>query len=329
MKELFIGDLHFDCRRQVGTTKESVYLMERSKFYSLEDLIKEIEPDVVYILGDLFDRPVVDEWFKVLFVQMLNELTCDVVILRGNHDSKNFRYDQLCSLELINELSKAVVVYNEPELINNCYCIPHCFNQEEFDRCLKEVPESTTVLLHTNVMSGFAEGEQSLNLDRDQIKELLDKGCDIITGHEHNHRRLFNGSLIVLGCFQPTSISDCDGDKYVVVRENGSDKFIKVWDKSTEYLKTEWDSLKIGTQEIIEITGDVSIDESIEANKAVASLRKQLNAYIVKNSVKVRNKDLDVTAEDVTNYNIVDIFKKALDDETRKIVEEITNEDIL
>lgn len=328
-RSLYIGDLHFDCRRNVGTTAESVYQMELDKLDKLELVIHEIQPDVIYILGDLLDRAVVEDKYKVALIKLFQRYDGKWVIIRGNHDNRSNRYDKLCSLELISKLTggNVTVVYDKPQRMDNSYCIPHVFDQAEFDEALSDVPPNTAVLLHTNVMSGFADSELSLNLDRGQIDTLFENGNTIITGHEHAHSRKFKDRLIVLGCFQPTSIADCDGDKYVMVKEDGKTEFIKVWDKFKEYIKVDWTETQlIEGQSIIEVVGEVTIAESIEAAKVVSELRKKSKAYIVKNSVKVINANISISSEDVTNFNIMNIFKRALDKETRTIVEEIINE---
>ena len=323
-KELYIGDLHFDCRRHVGTTTDSVYQMELDKLDLLEVTIHKLQPDVIYLLGDLLDRSVVEDKFKVKLISLFNRYKGKWVILRGNHDNRSNRFDKLCSLELISELSggNVSVVYDKPQRMDNVYCIPHVVTQAEFDSCLESVPPDTTVLMHCNVMSGFAEGELSLNLGKDQIDTLFEKGCDIVTGHEHSHKRMYEDKLVVLGCFQPTSIGDCETDKFVMLREDGKTEFIKVWDKAAQYVKVPWTSVgTVTNQRIVEVTGEAAVAESVDAAKVVSQLRKNSDAYMVKNSVKPINADLVVNSEDISNFNIVDIFLKALDKETRSVVE--------
>lgn len=328
-KKLFIGDIHAGTNRSVGTTVESVRTEEVKKLETLSSIIKETKPDIVYILGDICDKRVIPDWLKVELINRL-DIGIKVIILAGNHDFGGIqRFDQMCSLELIDKLSSAniTVVLKEPQLIYGIYCLPHQIDQNLFDRCIEKVPPNVPVLLHCNIISNFSESEHSLNICKTQIDKLIEQGNIIIAGHEHNHRKLFGYKLVVVGCIRPTSISDVSTDKFVMTMEDNKTEFIKVWDRNEEYIKVDWTELhKIKNQSIIEVTGDVSIDESVEANKAVAELRKNSTAYIVKNSVKVMNKDIDITSEDVTNFNIVDIFKRALDEETRNKLEEILNE---
>ena len=326
-KILYIGDLHLGAARATGTTTESVLVHEEQELLKLEKLIREVSPDVTFFLGDIFDKSVVSEILKVNLIRLFNSLDCDIICLAGNHDRKSFDSKQMCSLELVGELSKAEVIFQEPKLINNHFCIPHVFNQQRLDECLKEVPPNCTVLLHCNIESGFAAPELSLNLDRNQIDTLIANGNTIICGHEHSFRELYQGKLIALGCHIVTSISDTETDKFVMIREDGVVSFNKCWDKTEKYIKVPWTELHtITDQSIIEVTGEVTVSESIEAAKAVSQLRKTSKAFIVKNSAKIFNKDLEVNAEDVTNFNIMEIFKAALDEETKSVVEEIVHE---
>ena len=301
--------------------------MEIDKLNRLEEVIKEVNPDVTYVLGDTFDRNVVGEWYKVRLIEIINNNSCEFYFLRGNHDSKSSDFTKLCSLQLVGKLSKAYVVFDEPALINNNYFLGHCFNQSEFDSQLDAV-KGSSLFLHCNVDNYFAtESELSLNINKEQIDKALNTVNQIVVGHEHSHKRMYDDRLVILGAFQPTNISDCQTDKYVMVKEDGKTEFIKVWDRAEQYIKVPWTEVDtIGNQTIIEVTGEVSIADSVEAAKVVANLRKKSNAYIVKNSVKVINADLSVDKEDITNFNIVDIFKKALPKGTDVIVEEIINE---
>ena len=160
------------------------------------------------MVGDLFDRNSVSEITVARLFKILSDEK-EVILMRGNHDENSERYGEICSLQLLGAiLPNSYTIFKNPETIGNYHFIPHCFNQDEFDKWVQACPSNKTVFIHANYNNKFAvEADHSLNLSIEAIAGLEEKGCKVILGHEHAARQ--KGIVTILGCFYPTSISDC------------------------------------------------------------------------------------------------------------------------
>lgn len=310
MKDLILSDLHFNPKRQAGTTMQSRVALEEW-LLNYFDMLLDTQHDRLIILGDMFDRRSVSEkTIKSVVDTLRNEK--EVILVRGNHDSVSDKYGEISSLELVAHLLDCKLVFDKPELIDNYYVIPHMFNQEQFDTAIESVPSDVTVLIHANINNPFATGDHSLNITDSQITSVLDKSCTMICGHEHTARDLYGGRVKVLGCAFPTSIADClGGDKRALL----GGKSIQTWLKE-DYLELDFTAdLDDRGRHFVSVVGTCPQAEYANVVKRIAAFRSQSNAFVIKNNVRVPEREKTEVTQEVNSFNIVDVFLSEIPEE--------------
>lgn len=303
--DLIISDLHFNPRRGAGTTMETRVALEEWLLDSFEGFLTKTGHSRLIILGDLLDKVSVSEKTIKRLVQILSKEE-EIILVRGNHDEKSSRYGEISSLELISALlPNSTLVFHETVELDQYYIIPHLFNQEAFDLAIEAVSNNKTVLLHCNLNNSFASGDHSLNITDQQVKGLLEKGCEIIMGHEHGSRDLYSSRVKVLGCAWPTSIADCLGGSKRALLGGES---IETWD-SSDYQEFHFTEDYTGSKaRFISITGECQKTALVGVIRGVASFRAKSDAFIIKNGVKPPEADKREIDQEVTKLNIMEIF---------------------
>lgn len=328
MKDLIISDLHLNPARQGGTTMSSRVALEDWLFEQLETTLT-IDHDRLIIVGDLFDKRAVSEKTLLRAYEILKDE--DVIILRGNHDQNSMEYGNICSLELLGTiLPKCQLVFGFPHVEGDKYFIPHCFDQEEFDGYVDEIPDGIKwVFIHANFNNHFAvDADHSLNLSRKQVFELDKKGCNVFLGHEHRSlvvpcgETTISGNVFILGCHSPTSIADClSGPKYARILENDNVDRQMVWSATKDYIELPHTDIKVTDHKFVRVNGECTILEYPAIVRQIAELRKKSEAFIVANNVKVKtSEEKSMTATEVTGFNVLELVLENLDDEFKEEV---------
>jgi DNA repair exonuclease SbcCD nuclease subunit len=318
---LIHNDFHCGVSRVGGTTPASQVAMEEWQLSELERIL-QTPHDQLIILGDLCDKRVTQPHLIKHISDILRPFK--PLIIQGNHDSQGKQDHTISSCELISYFSQGEFI-NEPGMYgDNIYIVPHMFNQELFDAEIEKVPENQMLLVHCNIDSPFAQGDHSLNLSKKQIKSLEKKNVHIICAHEHKSRKPFK-NVTCIGNQIPTSIADCIGEdvKYAGMIEDGEFNLIEVQDMSEIY--TEFDYSQIGRVKPLKftrITGEVSPTEYVDIRKAYNELRRTSDAFVIKNDVRIMTDEVEVTKEEVTNFNVVELLLGRMKPEYRKKVEE-------
>jgi len=220
------------------------------------------------------------------------------------------------------------------------YVIPHLVNQATFDLALSQVPDGTRyLLLHCNVMSPFAEhSDHSLNIDREQVKELVARGITLVVGHEHHQRVLMGGKAVIPGNQFPTSIADCVTPEGRQVREK---QFAVLTDDGVE-LHTSWRTddeagfVQVSVEllpmadpdeaKFIRVTGEVEPENAADALRKISRLRQASNAFVIVNAVKVRSaagneiEDALEGIEDVRGIDVIQMLLQTLTEEQQEAV---------
>lgn len=311
MKTLILNDLHLGVKRQAGTTKQSRKDLEEWMLKEFEELLNTAYGRVL-ILGDLFDKRNVDEHIMHRVIKLLSTVEC--IIVAGNHDLGGIEDHTLSSAEFVARLSSSYWLA-EPELIDDgkIFVIPHVHDQETFDHAIQICPDNVIMMVHCNIDSPFAHGDHSLNLSLQQMKDLTDRGVKVISGHEHAKREVMN--VTILGNQFPSSIADClGGDKFYHILEDG---------ELTAELNGREDDLfyngpmPAGDFEFINITGECELNEYASVVKEVAELRKSSPAFIVKNSVKVKEFIAEQDDAEVTDFNILEMWVNEMPEAVR------------
>jgi len=308
MLDLILSDLHLDPDRQAGTTLESRIALADWQFDQLERIL-ETPHDRLIINGDLFHKSSAsDKTIRRLFDILSKEP--EVIINRGNHDETSMKVGDICSLQLLGAILPNVkVIFDEPETVGSYHFIPHCFDQETFNKCIEEVPREKLVFIHANFDNGFAiEPDHSLNLSRLQLDALMNKRCTVFLGHEHAFKAI--PGMNILGCSIPTSIADTlSGDKYVHLLSDDNIEQILSW-SSQDYLEVDFTELDtIGSQNFVRVTGVCETHEYSKISREIAKLRASSKAFIISNAVKVKTIDKDVLSlEELTRINVIDML---------------------
>jgi len=347
MKILILNDLHLGVRRVKGATPESRLAMENWMFNTLEGLLEELEYDAVVVAGDLYDKRTVPEHVILRTIKAFNQETRGkrVVIMLGNHDEEGraaVKDNTISSAEMTEALiTNSMLVRGEPAVFEGLYLIPHMFNQEEFDKAVEDCPENCFMICHCNVDSPFAVGDSSPNLSKKQIKTLKEKDATVIAGHEHIQRDLDN--VWIPGNQIPTSISDLTncGEKvcYIIDTDTSGVEVFTVFNTRSyspdgsrcviEGIYKEYDyktllSGGIANFPFIKIAGTCTTEEWPDVLRAYSKLRKESEAFVISNKVEVPAYTVgNISEEEVTDFNVVDLLISAIDEEFREEVKNV------
>ena len=210
MKHVIIGDLHCDRKRK--TTYGDSSLWDNRVFDILQDIVSSEQPELLVLLGDIFDSYKPDSISVTKLLAILAKVP-KVVILEGNHDRpKNTEIEYVFQhLDYLDNLYTAKA--NSILSIENQFALGWHSNQSLFEDSLEKLLTNnlvdTFVYLHCNT-DDF--GNQNDNYISDDFRErLTEAGAIIFTGHDHSFKQL--GSLINLGALIPNTIAEL-GPKY-------------------------------------------------------------------------------------------------------------------
>src|SRR5574340_1148230 len=294
--------------RKGGTTLESQAALRASQYAHLDRLLAGVSGNLI-INGDLFDGFMVDPSDVILSFQALSDWVRrgigNLTLLAGNHDwsprgSKTSSYHLLAHFLKIAHPNN-VVVYDYSDgfkkIDDGLWAIPHMPNQALFDLEIEKALNLAVqgwLLLHANYNNTFAQhSDHSLNVSQEQIDALLVKGWSILFGHEHQHRVMRGGRVVIAGNQIPTSCADwlgCDGKFYVEIED-----------------------------------GAAPAEQASQVVDTVAKFRQSSQADVVSNAVKVDGvAGFDALAEtsfeEITSFSVMDALLEELSEEEGKIV---------
>lgn len=351
---LVVNDVHIGVERVAGTTPSSAAELRQSLLEAYAELLAL--DDEVLVNGDLFDTyniPLSDllQTYRTTAAWLSESNKRSIHLIPGNHClSKNSA--NLSSFELMGRLLQSQfgprVAYIQGgawvDQARGLYAISHVVNQSIFDMELDRLPDGVKYLfLHANYDSGHAaEAAHSLNLGREQGKELTAKGITIVMGHEHQGRTAWKGKLIITGNPRPSSVSDCmahgdgqlDGKKHALVIDDRGHRLIETWKQDGNFVEVDWRDLGnfTGEHKFIRVTGKADAEEAADVIKAIATFRKGSQAFVVTNAVKIAQlvdvDGLEVTAEDVRNVDVVSMLLESLTEEQAAVVRQLMEEKV-
>lgn len=351
------SDVHIGVSRSAGTTPASAEALRQYLINAFEALLARTDEKHVVINGDLFDTyniPLSDllSTYQVL-ANWVGQGERHLTLIPGNHClSKNS--SNLSSFELMARLLQARFPDNVDYLVGGAwvdeakgvYAISHVTNQAIFDMELESVPEAAKfVLLHANFSNKFAgQQDHSLDVTREQAKELTDRGITLIFGHEHQGRTAFAGKVFIVGNPFPSSVSDClahgdgqlDGKKYAIELVDGEIHRIQTWARDCKqlgYLEADWRDLATLEQvpKFVRVVGDAEADEAADVIKAISTFRQKTDAFVVTNAVKVAQlgdtEEIEISAEDVRSVNVLDMLLESLTEEQAAVLRTLMEKD--
>ena len=350
---LIVNDIHIGVERMAGTTPTSAQALRGYLLQTYAELITG--HDEVLVNGDLFDTyniPLTDllQAYQISATWLDASQRRKLHLIPGNHClSKNSM--NLSSFELMARLLQARfgdrVTYTQGgawvDEERGLYAISHVVNQDLLDYEISRVPhEAKYVFLHANFSNTFAvNSDHSLNVTREQVRDLISRGSTVVFGHEHQGRTLFSGRLVITGNPRPSSVADClahgdgqlDGKKWaMVISPTGDYSMLQTWDRKDPiygYDEIDWRDLSGLTEsrKFVRVTGEAEADEAADVIKAIASFRQRSDAFVITNAVKVSQLadtgELEVSAEDVRSVNVIDMLLQSLTEEQAATVRQL------
>lgn len=360
MSNLWVfNDAHLGVQRTGGTTPGSAAALRRythEKHRQLLDLA--VDGDMVLFNGDLTDQFNIDlgqaiEIYAVASEWLQRNQKSRLFWAVGNHDlSKDS--SKLGTVAFIGRLLAGAFkgrfhLLEQPEHIGRnleFYVIPHVANQDLFDLELSRIPDNAKVVfLHCNYDNPFAgQSDHSLNISREQARDLVKAGKILVLGHEHQGRTMMSDRVIVTGNQFPTSVSDClrhgdaqaDGMKSCL-RINLDDlddmELVPTWsvkDQDGGYREVDWrdlGSVRDTEQTFIRVSGKADSSEAAEVIKEISKLRQRSDAYVITNAVKVDSVDgddeLEASIEEIKAVSVLEILLDMLDEPQQAVVREL------
>lgn len=316
MKTLIINDLHIGVKRRAGATPQSRKDLDKWMMLQFAKLLT-IPHDRLIILGDLCDSRTIPEHLMKDVIALLYGKEPYIVL--GNHCLGGVGDHTMSSTEFISEMVGCPAINKPMNLTGNLYIVPHMFNQEAHEKAISECPDTAILLTHCNIDSPFSQGDHSLNLSKEEIQDLGDRGVDVVAAHEHA-RRDYKGVVHIIGNQFPSSISDClHGNSFACIIEDEEISFIPTWTPEGDYLECDYTEIHNTPHKFIRINGTCSIVEYPAIVREIAQLRKTSDAFIISNNVKVKISETEtITAEEVTNFNILELLLERIGEEFRE-----------
>lgn len=342
-----ISDSHLGVNRTGGTTKESFLALKEYTQRQFKELLYRVpQGNDLLINGDLFDSfNVSNDTVLFAFRELgawLERSGQMLYLARGNHDTskdstKMSSFDMLCSL--LDHVSDRVYSITEPHGFDyaggaTITVLPHAPNQDIFnlwieDQCKTHIPGRHYLFVHANFDNNFAvESDHSLNVSREQIKQLTDAGFEaIIFAHEHQQRQ--DGRAIIVGNQFPTSVSDCLGNRskrLLHINASGEMEFEDTWQDAGSYYEADWKRPFDVPEcaQFVRLTGEATADEAASVIAAHSALRKKHQAFVITNSVKIDGQVLDTEAlkaiEEVSDYSVTDFLLNHLKNDAQRDV---------
>ena len=301
MSITILGDPHFGLRRKSGVTPESLKAFEDWQVGIFVDILS-IATQPVLIVGDLFDNGIVPYSVVLRVKQALDCCKQDVFVLKGNHDQVKDR-SQMSSLAFLGCLGiKNLGVIDEPRVMFGCALVPHMANQEKFDEAILWAAEqSDTLITHCNYDNGFAvDKDHSLNLTAQQA----DTFKQVIIGHEHNCST--RGNVTAVGSMVPCKVDEAEPKYLYDLHADGALESFSITDRSR--VEVDWQKLgDVMSASFVKVVGEATADEAAVVLKEVEAFRKQSDAFMIQNAVKVGKIELgdlqETTLSDLSKFD--------------------------
>lgn len=330
---LCISDVHVGVMRSAGTTPTTAWLLRQHILEEFAQLVSLRPKDDLLINGDLFDTntvPMVD-WLGVFRIldKRLRSCSTKVYCSLGNHDAPRTSttlssFGLLCKV-LTDLHPKNFVAVLEPMMTPHGYIIPHVANQDLFGLELSKVPPCSTVFLHCNYASPFAQhSDQSLNLSEEQAAALPVK--HIVIAHEHQMRQC--GKVLLPGNQIASSVSDWLGaeDKYMAVVKDGVPE-LHALDRKGEFVRMSWKDLYPSNAKFIRVEGKATAEEATAVLSAISKYRAKSDAFVITNAVQIDTngdtEEFSQALESVKAFDVMAALKEVLTPEEWAVVESL------
>lgn len=334
-------DWHLGVKRAAGVTPKSLVALQDYQFSQFKAALDANHDHL--IAGDLFNDFTVEtstviKTFEIL-ADHLHGSGKELVLLRGNHDWQP-KASAMSSFDLLGFILKRqfgdqVLIVTEPTEWKQFVLVPHLPNNDIFTLEIDRLSSVTgkVFVFHSNYENNHAaETQHSLNLTREQAESIILRGNKLIIGHEHDHRKLFGGNMIILGNAAPSSVSDClnSKSKYAAMFDDLTCELIETVRITDIFARADWRQIHEvpADAQFVRIEGEANAEDAAHVIDAIAKLRQNHEAFVITNSVKVDGlAEMDALAElsmdQVTKFDVLGALYEELDEAEREIVGEL------
>ena len=329
---ILIHDLHIGVLRSAGTLPTTALALRQNLLDNFEKILSTVDEDLV-VLGDLMDTGGIPMGDLLATYRLLDTWLTKghkLTLVNGNHDL-NTDSSKLSSFQFLAALlsdNPNVTHVSKGQLISEgVYVIPHVLNQDRFDIEVSQVPTCKYLLLHCNYDNFHATGDHSLNLSEQQAKDC--KAEFIVVAHEHHSRQELKGKVYIPGNQFPSSVSDClDKKDKTMTRLGDKPEPIKTWSKKS-YQELDWRNPVKSDAQFIRFTGFATAENAADMANVIARYRKDSQAFVVSNAVKVGEnaEAVEMTAsslEAIRGFDVMAALKDLLTKEENEILESLT-----
>lgn len=181
MKIAFLADLHVNIGTYAGGDKDGLTFRMRDFIdafkWAVNKIVEEIKPDIVFILGDIYEHPNPPSNIRRLFnsqISKLNAAGIAVHILVGNHDACKLHH----ALEPIEGMSLPnTYIYYSPKVVETAsdkdpvfFVFPHSEKVERREISMRDYFLETVKEWRPQIKKLKAEGRQTFLLGHFPIK---------------------------------------------------------------------------------------------------------------------------------------------------------------
>lgn len=252
MKSVIVADLHVNASHYGEMNRAGLSWRSHDfrKVFShvVNQTIKHIEPELFFILGDIFEHPYPDNDSRHFFTKQIRKLAdanIETHVLIGNHDA-NMQGHALLEMEA-SKIPKNHIYYERPGVLkrdNTIFLLfphtPEVENKsvtmrrrlldyvEKSRKIVKKAQEEGKTIVfmgHFGVFGAMMnDGVVDIKPESVMLDDLSTIGSQIILlGDYHRHQRLKveTSEAYYIGSLERTSISDLESDKGFMVYDDG------------------------------------------------------------------------------------------------------------
>jgi len=332
-------DWHLASKRVAGATPASNQALQQYLVDSLDSALDPAYPHL--ICGDLLNDFTVDAGNLIAAYGVLAKFLStgqEMAVLRGNHDHHP-RGLQVSSFDLLMSILEAqfprnLTVVREVRHWAHFILVPHLPNNEILKIEVEKLADvrDKVVVFHANYDNFHAaDTAHSLNVTPEMAAMLIGNGNVLVFGHEHDHRTLFGGNLLVLGNGAPASVSDClgSGCKFSALFDGLNYELEKMVVIDDVFARVDWRNVADAPdKKFIRVEGEATAAEAAEVVSAASALRQRSNAFAISNAVKVDGVAefealTEMSLDQITAFSVLDALLAELEPREQDVVKEL------
>lgn len=253
MKALVVGDVHL-CDYVPVKRIDNFLDAQFIKLKKIRDIAEERDVDIVFLLGDVFDKARPELWLVNKAMDYFRSFPCVVYSLVGNHDLQGCR-DGVPGTALGNLFTASIIKKLEGDTALLDIPIRAIGHTREHIISLYE-PEIPSIIFTHNLVTPQVAPFEHLFVD-DVLKAA--KNCFIFAGDFHppfeKYNKVTNARIINPGVLTRTSIAEKDIDPSVIYFE-----------ASPEDLVTHYEKISLGAPKG-DVIFDIALHDQIKSDE--------------------------------------------------------------